>query len=68
MVHPPTEEEIYEELSHLKKNKPRGKNGILPEMLKTCGADIIEQMKGLFDSVCIEECRGVEKYYSYPHP
>ena len=32
-----TEDEIYEALSSLKGNKAGGKNGVLPEMVKSCG-------------------------------
>ena len=51
MSEPPTEEEIMEAIDHVKRNKAGGSNGILPEMLKTCGANIIEYIKDLFETV-----------------
>ena len=55
MSNPPSEEEIIEAIDKLKRNKAGGSNGILPELLKSSGAAIIEYIKDLFDTVCIEE-------------
>ena len=51
MCESPTEEEIIEAMNHLKRNKAGGSNGILPEMVKACGANILEYIQDLFDTV-----------------
>ena len=51
MCEPPTEDEIIEAIDHLKRNKAGGSNGILPEMVKVCGANILEYIQDLFDTV-----------------
>ena len=48
MSEPPTEKEIMEAIDHVKRNKAGGSSGIL---LKTCGANIIEYIKDLFETV-----------------
>ncbi len=42
MIEPPTEDEICEALSSLKVNKAGGKNGILPEMVKSCVGELMD--------------------------
>ena len=51
MSNPPSEEEIIEAIDKLKRNKVGGSNGILPELLKSSGAAIIEHIQDLFDTV-----------------
>ena len=41
---PPTEEKIWAAMRQLKSHKAGGKNGILPEMIKSCGPHIIDNM------------------------
>ena len=55
MSNPPSEEEIIEAIEKLKRNKAGGSNGILPELLKSSGAVIIEYIKDLFETVWHEE-------------
>ena len=38
---PPTEEEILVVVGSLKGGEAGGKNGVLPEMLKCCGANLL---------------------------
>ena len=51
MCEPPTEDEIIEAMDHIKKNKAGSSNGILPEMVKACGANILEYIQDLFGTV-----------------
>ena len=51
MCEPPTEDEIIEAMDNLKRNKAGGSNGILPEMVIACGANILEYIQDLFDIV-----------------
>ena len=48
---PPSDDEIQEALGKMKSGKAGGKNGILPDMLKCCGARLLEQSVELFESV-----------------
>ena len=48
---PPSDDEILEALGKMKSGKAGGKNGILPEMLKCCGANLLERLVELFGSV-----------------
>ena len=52
---PPTEEEIWAAMRQLKSHKAGGKNGILPEMIKSCGPHIIDNIRDLFCTVWREE-------------
>ena len=45
---PPTEEEILVAIGSLKGGKAGGKNGLLPEMLKCCGANVPEYHAKVF--------------------
>ena len=38
----PSDDEIFKALGKMKSGKAGGKNGILPEMLKCCGANLLE--------------------------
>ena len=55
MSEPPTEEEICKVMDSLKANKASGKNGILPEMLKSRGPDTMANIHDLFSTVWREE-------------
>ena len=52
---PPSKEEVLDALSSIKGNKSGGKNGILPEMLKCCGEDLMEYLLKLFNRVWQEQ-------------
>lgn len=52
---PPTDEEVLEALGMLKVKKAGGKNGLLQEMVKSCGAALIEYIKDLFGTVWKEK-------------
>ncbi len=52
---PPTEEEVIAALGRLQINKAAGKNGILPEMVKGCGGEMLEHFIDLFSTVWKEE-------------
>ena len=52
---PLVEDEVMEALGKLKGNKAGGKTGILPEMLKYCGAVMMEYILDLFGTVWKEE-------------
>ena len=43
-------------MSSLKGGKAGGKNGVLPEMLKCCGANLLERLVELFHQVCKDGC------------
>ena len=58
MVIPPTEDEVMRAL--LKGSKAGGKNGMLPEMLKSCGGLLFVYIMGLFGTVWKEERFPVE--------
>lgn len=45
---PPTEDEILEVLGKMKSGKAGGKNGVLPEMIKCCGANLLDHLVELF--------------------
>ncbi len=53
---PPSEDEILAALGSLKSNRAGGKNGVLPEMLKVCGPNLLEQLVHLFRRVWNECC------------
>ncbi len=55
MIEPPTEDEICEALSSLKVNKAGGKNGILPEMVKSCVGELMDYIVDHFRTVWREE-------------
>ncbi len=52
---PPTEEEICTAIMRLKSQKAGGKNGILPEMINSCGPHIMDHLCDLFCTVWSEE-------------
>ena len=52
---PPAEDKVMEALGKLKGNKAGGKTGILPEMLKCCGAVMMEYILDLFETVWKEK-------------
>ena len=52
---PPTEDEIDVAMMRLKMQKAGGKNGILPEMIKSCGSHIMDNICDLFHTVWMEE-------------
>ena len=54
MCESPTEDEIIEAMDHIKKNKAEGSNGILPEMVNACGANILDYIQDLFGTVWSE--------------
>ena len=54
--HAPSEEEIFAAMSCLKGGKAGGKNGVLPEMLKHCGANLLEYLVKLFQQVWRDGC------------
>ena len=47
----PSEDEILAAMSSLKGGKAGRKNGVLPEMLKHCGANLLEHLVKLFHQV-----------------
>ena len=53
---PPFEDEILAAMSSLKGGKAGGKNGVLPEMLKCCGANLLERLVELFHQFCKDGC------------
>ena len=53
---PPSEDEILAAMSSLKVGKAGGKNGVLPEMLKCCGANLLEHLVKLFHQVWRDGC------------
>ena len=55
LAQPPAEDEVMESLGKLKGNKAGGKTGILLEMLKCCGAVMMEYILDLFETVWKEE-------------
>ena len=55
LAQPPAEDEVMEALGKLKGNKAGGKTGILPEMVKCCGAVMMEYILDLFETVWKEE-------------
>ena len=55
LAQPPAEDEVMEALGKLKGNKAGGKTDILPEMLKCCGAVMMEYILDLFETVWKEE-------------
>ena len=52
---PPTEEEVMEAIGKLKGGKAGGRNGILPEMVKSCGGQLMDYMLDLFQTVWSEQ-------------
>ena len=55
LAQPPAEDEVMEALGKLKRNKAGEKTGILLEMLKCCGALMMEYILDLFETVWKEE-------------
>ena len=55
LAQPPVVDGVMEALDKLKGNKAGGKTGILPEMLKCCGAVMMEYILDLFGIVWKEE-------------
>ncbi len=53
---PPSEEEVFDALDAVRRNKAGGKNGILPELVKCCGANLSEYFLELFHQVWRDEC------------
>ena len=53
---PPSEEEVLGALNAVRGNKAGGKNGILPELVKCCGANLLEYFLELFHQVWRDEC------------
>ncbi len=53
---PPSEEEVLGALDAVRGNKAGGKNGILPELVKCCGANLSEYFLELFHQVWRDEC------------
>ena len=51
MAEPPNEEEVIEALGKVKVNKAPGKNGILPEMVRGCGGEMLTHIMDLFCTV-----------------
>ena len=51
MAEPPSEEEVIEALGKVKINKAPGKNGILPEMVRGCGGEMLTHIMDLFCTV-----------------
>ena len=51
----PTEEEVMEAIGKLKGGKAGGRNGILPEMVKSCGGQLMDYMLDLFQTVWSEQ-------------
>ena len=48
---PPSEEEILEALGNIKGGQAAGKNGVLPEMIKCCGAGLLDHLVELLQCV-----------------
>ena len=48
---PPYEDEVLEALERTKSGKAGGKNGVLPEMIKCCGANLLDHLVELFQCV-----------------
>ena len=53
---PPSEDEIIDVLCKMKGNKASGKNGVLPEMIKCCGTELLDYLVELFKKVWQEGC------------
>ena len=51
---PPSEEEILDVIKLIKDGKAAGENGVLPEMIKCCGLDLLDYLVVLFQSVWSE--------------
>ena len=51
----PSEDEVIEAMGQLKGNKAGGKNGLLPESVKSYGANILENLCNLYGTVWNEE-------------
>ena len=51
MAEPPTEEEIDQAIGSLKRHKAGGKNGILPEIVKSCGPSVMDNILDLFHTI-----------------
>ena len=48
LADPPTEEEVFEAIGKLKGGKVGGINGIVPEMVKSCGGEIMDYIVECF--------------------
>ena len=55
LAEPPTEEEIMQAIGRLKCGRAGGKSGILPEMVKGCGGEMMDHIIDLFATVWREE-------------
>ena len=55
LAEPPTEEEIMQAIGRLKCGREGGKSGILPEMVKGCGGEMMDHIIDLFATVWREE-------------
>ena len=55
LADPPTEEEVFEAIGKLKGGKVGGINGILPEMVKSCGGEIMDYIVELFHTIWREQ-------------
>ncbi len=53
---PPSEEKVFDALNAVRGNKAGGKNGILPKLVKCCGANLSEYFLKLFHQVWRDEC------------
>ena len=53
---PPSEDEVLAVMSTLKSGKAGGKNGVFPEMLKCCGANLLDYLIELFNQVWKDGC------------
>ena len=55
LADPPTKEEVMEALGKLKGGKAGGKSGILPEMVRGCGGEIVDYIMDMFHTVWMEQ-------------
>ncbi len=53
---PPSDDEILAAMSSLKGGKAGGNNGVLPEVLKCCEANLLECLVELFHQVWKDGC------------
>ena len=51
----PTEEEVMEAMGKLKLGKDDGKSGILPEMVRGCGGELMDYILDMFHNVWMEQ-------------
>ena len=55
LADPPTEEEVMEAMGKLKLGKAGGKSGILPEMVRGCGGELMDYILDMFHTVWMEQ-------------